>query len=310
MPLNSAESTGNTVPGGRRDWLAELRALRKKARSISRHLKEDVQPFRQADGTYAIHPPKAKPIAPIPITATQAPVEGEVSSAPVASKEVTAAADVHVTTTCTILMSLIAAHQLTSVLGEENKDKEALRIFDVVVKDEWSSDGLVKDKAFNKVLVLRLAGFLAEEVNSSLTTILNLKHGDQTLKGIAEGLASDGNANNFSVQNYPPKAALVYWYVDGLDLLGIDLGQGNWKNLATWAGQEFGRQLAYVASNNAALMDPVSMIMAACVAERLRKIGVSRKITDEFSEALPSPVEINHAISLLFLHQTESGIWP
>ena len=40
------------------------------------------------------------------------------------------------------------------------------------------------------------------------------------------------------------------------------------------------------------------------------KIGVSRKITDEFSEALPSIVEINHAISLLFLHQTESGIWP
>ena len=83
----------------------------------------------------------------------------------------------------------------------------------------------------------------------------------------------DEIASNFSVQvNYPPKAAL---WCTGLLMdwtcLDVDVGQANWKKLATWAGQEFGRQLAYVASNNAALMDPVSMIMAACVGERLRK---------------------------------------
>jgi hypothetical protein len=52
------------------------------------------------------------------------------------------------------------------------------------------------------------------------------------------------------------------------------------------------------------------MMMAACLAGRPRKIAVSQKITDEISYLLPSSVEINHSITLLFLHQTESGIWP
>ena len=311
MSLDSERSTLKTVTVDGKDSLTELRALRKKARSISRHLKDDLLPFRHADGTYAVHPPKAKAITAPISPAQEAGGAAQPSSigAP-SNQEITPPANVHVTTTCTVLMTLITAHELASVLGEEKEREEALRIFDIVVKDEWSSDGLEKDNAFNKVLVLRLAGFLARGEESSLSTILTLKHGEQTLKQIAEGLTSGENADNFSVQKYPPKAALVYWYVDGVDLLGIDLGHRNWKKLATWAGQEFGRQLAYVASNNAALMDPVSMAMAACVAERLRKIGVRRKISDEFSEALPSSVEINHAISLLFLHQTGSGIWP
>lgn len=298
---------------GSKDWLVELRALRKKARSISRHLKEDVQAFRQADGTYAIHPPSAKPVVPTPSPAMQVTAEAAVVTAAQSTPphlEAEVKPDVHVTTTCTVLMTLAAARLLRSVFGEDNTEKEVLRVFDLVVQDEWSSDGLPVDNAFNKVLVLRLAGFLVQEGKCSSPAILDLKHGDTTLKQIAEGLAAGGDINSFSVQDYPPKAALVYWYVDALDLLSIDIGRESWRKLAVWAGEEFGRQLAYVASNNAALMDPVSMIMAACLAERIRKIAVSRRIADEISDALPSTVEINHSITLLFLHQTESGIWP
>ena len=312
MPLDSAAFADNRTSQGRKDWLREFRALRKKARSISQYLKEDVGPFRQGDGTYAVHPPKTVGDPAPPDAGGQVLVEkAEANSVPSATnEEEPVVVDVHVTTTCTVIMALMAARQLPSALGEDNTDAEALRIFEIVVKDEWSSDGLAKDNAFNKVLVLRLAGFLAEQTKPSANVILDMKHGNETLKQIAEALASAVEAVNFSVQNYPPKAALVYWYVDGVDLLDIDLGTVRWKNLASWAGKEFTRQLAYVAANNAALMDPVSMIMAACVAERLRKIGVRRKTTDEFSEWLPSTVEINHAISLLFYHQTKSGIWP
>jgi hypothetical protein len=313
MSLDPTTMSDEKARGGSKDWLFELRSLRKEARSISRHLKEDVQAFRQADGTYAIHPPSMKVAIPTSSSSMQAPAEKPVVTAaqPGPPKvEADAKPDVHVTTTCTVLMTLAAARLLTSVFGEDNTEKEVLRVFDLVVQDEWSSDGLPVDNAFNKVLVLRLAGFLAQERKCSPNAILERKHGDKTLRQIAEGLVAEGDINKFSVQDYPPKAALVYWYVDALDLLNIDIGRMSWRMLAAWAGEEFGRQLAYVASNNAALMDPVSMIMAACLAERIRKIAVSRRITDDVSDALPSTVEINHSITLLFLHQTESGIWP
>ena len=129
MSLDSERSTLKTVAVDGKDSLTELRALRKKARSISRHLRDDLLPFRHADGTYAVHPPKAKAITAPISTAQEAGGAAQPSSiAAPSNQEITPPANVHVTTTCTVLMTLITAHELASVLGEEKEREEALRI--------------------------------------------------------------------------------------------------------------------------------------------------------------------------------------
>jgi hypothetical protein len=265
--------------------IAELRELRRRAREIYRDLDRDLRAFQQPDGTFSTFPsPKANKI--------------------------------HVTTTCTALMALTAGRSLSKLFpgDEKKKNKRELAIvFPRVVRYRWMSEGLEKDNAFSVAFVLRAAGFLVTAGRLKRRDVLGLRHDKKSLKSIALETANraDKDFNQaFSVGKYPPKAAILYWYVDGIDLLDVDIGLARWQKLVTWAGGEFTRQLAHVASENAALMDPIAMVMAACLATRLRKIMNKRGATESVAEVLPSTVELNEAISLLFKYQTRSGIWP
>lgn len=263
--------------------IADLRELRRKTKAIYGDLQRDLEAFQQSNGGFATLPPP----------------EGN---------------KIHVTTTCTALMALSAARLIDKVFPSESRGKAITSVFERVVRYEWKSEGLKKDNPFSSALVLRAAGFLVDAKKIDREKVLAYKHGAKSLETIARDIAASADKDfteAFSVGgSYPPKPAIVYWYVDGIDLLTINIGAKRWQKMATWAGNEFARQLAYVASDNAALMDPVSMTMAACLCARLQKIMSRHGSTEASAELLPSTVEINQAISLLFNHQTPSGIWP
>jgi SpoVK/Ycf46/Vps4 family AAA+-type ATPase len=274
--------------------IAELRELRRKAREIYRDLKRDLKGFQQVEGS-----------------------EGSFSTLPPLSHRL------HVTTTCTALMALAAARDVDSLCPPTDKVKSAARLFENIMKAQWKSEGLQKDNAFTVALVLRLAGILSKEQKLAPGAALKLKHEGKTLEQIVKktldaatdftdafGVRIEHPNGTKALNTYPPKAAIVYWFVDGVDSLQIHVEKVGWELVARWATTEFNRQLAYVASNDDALMDPVSMAMAACLVTRLQKIMARHGIADEVMRLFPSRTALYHSISLLFKHQTDSGIWP
>jgi hypothetical protein len=180
-------------------------------------------------------------------------------------------------------------------------------------------------------MVIRAAGFLVSAGYLTTEEAGMLQHekataleGRKTEPGVVEKALSTknkptiddvvhaiaGNApESFSIPGYPPKAAMAYWFVDGIDKAGIQLGLEAWKKLSIWASGEFERQLSYVVSGNDALMDPASLAMATSLVMRLRKICGKIGFLSDVSKGLPSTFELMHAVQQVFATQTESGIW-
>jgi hypothetical protein len=129
----------------------------------------------------------------------------------------------------------------------------------------------------------------------------------KSLKQIAVAMCS--SANRFKINDYPPSAAVVYWFVDGVDRAQISLEPKDWETLCHFATDEFGRQRSLAVAKHAAMMDPIAMAMSACLCSRLRAITSKLQLTAINSE-LPSTVELERAVADLFLEQTPSGIWP
>jgi hypothetical protein len=261
----------------------DLRELQRKAREIYRHARRDLAAFQQRDGTFSTSPP------------------------PKSDK-------IHITTTCTALMALVAAQEIELVCPPIDTEKSLPTVFKRVVEYEWKSEGLAADNAFSVAFVLRAAGFLVKANKVEPKAVLKLSHKRKSLEEIAKNLltnaCSKGFASAFGVGAYPPNAAIVYWYVDGIDSLAINIDKEGWRALIGWATREFARQMTRVASDDDASMDPVSMAMAACLVCRLKKIISKQESPDELVRLLPSKTEVNTAVALLFKHQRLSGIWP
>jgi hypothetical protein len=115
---------------------------------------------------------------------------------------------------------------------------------------------------------------------------------------------------SFRVADYPPKPAIAYWFVDALEHLGARVSAKRWERLADWASREFAAQLCYVTAKHDALLDPVAMIMAACLVERMRKMAKRGDLTKEVECALIPGVELRYGIEELFRCQSDTGIWP
>jgi hypothetical protein len=283
----------------RNTHITELRELRRRAREITRDARRDLVEFQQTDGTFSTLPPP----------------KGE---------------KIHITTTCTALMALIAGRLLDPVCPKGDEQKNIATVFKRVVENPWKSEGLEADNAFSVAFVLRAAGFLLSEGKMTRPELFQLKHDGKSLEDIAKKVAEDavkdfmtafgvriesGNLEETptttSMRSYPPKAAIVYWYVDGVHSLKIEIGQTEWDTLSKWAATEFGQQIARVSADDDALMDPVSLMMAACLVARLKKIMNERESTDDtLAQLFPSKTELNRAVSMLFEHQRPSGIWP
>lgn len=118
--------------------------------------------------------------------------------------------------------------------------------------------------------------------------------------------------DNFSINEYPASAAVVYWFVDGIDRARIELRTENWSDLCAWAAKQFNHQRSLVVAKHDAMMDPVAMGMCACLCSRLRSISdrALHGATKGHLAILPSMVELEQAIKELLSHQTDSGIFP
>ena len=290
---------GQTLQTYENTRISDFRRLRRRVREIYRDARSDLEAFQRPDGTFSTLPPAG-------------------------------GKHIHVTTTCTALMALIAAGELDALCPPGDENKSVSSVFKHVVEHAWESEGLEADNAFSVAFVLRAAGFLVNSRKLSRETVLKFTHDSKTLQDIAKAFitgATKDFTSTFGVRivtakekevqlgpktrTYPPKAAIVYWFVDGVDLLSIDVGDDGWRSLILWAAQEFTGQIARTASDDDAVMDPVSMAMAACLISRLGKIMNKRPSTDDdMAQLLPSKTELDHAISLLFAHQRPSGIWP
>lgn len=133
---------------------------------------------------------------------------------------------------------------------------------------------------------------------------------EKPLENIAKELGS--HPRNFSINLYPPSAAVVYWFVDAVDRSGIDLQGSHWQGLCKWASEEFYHQQSLVVSESEAMMDPIAMAMAACTCRRLRKVAShpkSNTIKASFTP-LPSELELKDSVLKLLPKQTKTGIWP
>jgi ATPase family associated with various cellular activities (AAA) len=132
----------------------------------------------------------------------------------------------------------------------------------------------------------------------------------KSIRDIAKAMADD--VELFKINNYPPSAAVLYWYVDGVHRAKIHLSAAQWERLCRFAATEFESQRSRFDARHAAMMDPVSMVMAACLCARLRLISKDLLLgtTKLHQEILPSTAELETSVADLFLEQTSSGIWP
>jgi hypothetical protein len=132
----------------------------------------------------------------------------------------------------------------------------------------------------------------------------------RSLKDIAGSMALQ--AHNFSINEYPPSAAVLYWFVDGIARAKITLTGDQWDAVCTWAAKEFNHERSLVVAGHDAMMDPIAMGMSACLCARLRAISDEADLgtTKEHLAILPSVVELEHSIETLISQQTNSGIWP
>jgi len=222
--------------------------------------------------------------------------------------------DVKVTSSCSCLMSLVLSKQFHKVY-EDNPKESTKRAFQKVYNASWRSSGLGLNNAFSTVLVLRTFGLLVEASVLDPTFATSKKRnynplGRVTLRDIALWLARD--IRRFAINKYPPSAAVIYWFVDGVDRGKIPLGAKEWQSLSNWARHQFNMQRSLVVAQHEALMDPIAMAMAACLCARLRRIAdVSKRSSiTHCLQLLPSTVELQHGIKVFFDKQSPSGIWP
>ncbi len=223
--------------------------------------------------------------------------------------------DVKVTTTCSCLMALVLSNSLERYFGQAYREKTR-ESFKKVIDADWESSGLTMNNAFSTVMILRTAGSLkAAGVLDDDWLDSNQKEthpaGDNLpLHEIAKWMGKD--IEEFRIEQYPPTATVMYWFVDGLRQAETALDADTWKGVCRWASDEIRRQLSLVHADHDAQMDPVAMAMAACLCSRLRRIASNGELGTSVEDVtvLPSVLELQHAIDLLFEKQNDSGIWP
>jgi hypothetical protein len=217
-----------------------------------------------------------------------------------------------VTTVCTCLMAVAVngrTKSLYKTAGRTDPIAAVRNAFRTIVSAEWDTAGLAEGNNFTRVLALRTAGLLLSEDILSTRDLRDLRHAGQTIPDIAREMLTDIPAG-FGVQKFGPKSALAYWFLDAIDHLKIALTTAQSTKLVEWATAEFGRQFSYVAANHDALLDPVAMIMAACVVKRLHKWRARGRLPRDVYDRLPPIAELRHSVGELFRFQGKSGIWP
>lgn len=237
---------------------------------------------------------------------------------------------VNVTTACTGLMTLAMTGNLRRHSEDPKYEEELL---ENILRARWVSSNLPEGNAFTTVMVLRTLAVLTEEgfltpknaierernpppespsanasANENVTSDATTK---ETIGAIVVNMCKEA-PKALRVLEYPPSAAIGYWFIDAVATLNAPLQPTHWQRLMEWATLEFGRQVSRTVAGHDALMDPVAMVMAACMVAKLRRRlreDSDAEVKTEF-ERLPSDAELKAAIKIGFEKQSESGIWP
>ena len=229
--------------------------------------------------------------------------------------------DIGITVTASALMGLALAGQLRTFYGGEHEEI-CSNIFLRIAGVKWTSSELPECNAFTTTILLRAIHLSrvskALEIKKSTQDFNPTERrssqsdeaGGKTYREIAILFGKDA-PNSLGVVGYPPSPAIVYWFIDAIDGLSLEFSHEWWLKMAEWASKEVTRHISLVAAEYHERMDPVAMAMAACLAQRLRRIGNAKKIGSrgDFEERLPSLRELRHTIRLLFQQQLQSGIW-
>lgn len=295
----------STDPDQDIQWMLmqELRQMRTDALRLNRSVIEHLRAFQQEDDSFRTLP---------------------------SSKPLSEDADISVGSTCTALMALLATktHKefLSKKVGVPPKTKlDVADLFRRLVSTKWDSSGLPDGNPFTAALVIRTAGFVVKnDILSSdkVAALVHDRHSTKNEKGldvvddtvaekplleIIRSRAQTGG-EGFAVSNYPAKATIVYWFMDGAINAGASIDE-YLKDIASWATQEFHKQLIYVSAGNDALMDPPELAMAACLIKRIHRLCNDRPELANISRSLPSQVELAFAVERVMSEQSRSGIW-
>ncbi len=180
--------------------------------------------------------------------------------------------------------------------------------------DEARFAGVSLSKESSRLLERKLDGYEVAQLNRFLLHDFFVKEIAPLEKKSLNDIALDmtSHAERFGINDYPPAAAILYWFVDGISRAEIRLPKEHWDRLCRFAADEFGRQRSLAVAKHAAMMDPVAMAMSACLCARLRSVtkGPGLGTTADHHAMLPSTVELERSVVDLFDEQTTSGIWP
>ena len=267
--------------------LADLKALRSRARALRAQLLSDLTPFVNAgDGVSFRRLP------------TSASDPGKLS----------------VATTCTALMACAQGRAMEHLYGPDRTKLDPL--VSRILADSWDSSGLPSDNAFTSVLVIRALGVLKrygwvapDIADKLLEPHAGDLHAGRTISEVAIYLAA-GAPDSLSVTNYPARTEIAYWLLHGAAELAIVLGNPELLPVARWAERELMRQVTFVAAGSHAKVDPISLAMSACVLRRIERIVETTPVAGTIGEIeyLDAP-ELEHAILTFFAYQRDSLLW-
>ncbi len=289
-----------------KDATSQLRQLRKKAEKINTTLLGDLKPFL---GTSLFR---------------RLPNSNLVGNA---------------TTTCSCLMALATSDHPLQMFkdlfetDEEDARERVTSMFEGIVSGTWTSSGLLDGNAFSSLLILRTAGLLSKTREALLLrSALSMNH---TFKPATEPVEQTDVARHFyvgqiqslreliltfakkapaifSVEDYPPTSAIAYWFVDAVEHLEVNVAKEYWWPIISWVSKNFSRQVSLATSHHDALKDPIEMAMAACLAQRLKRLAANQNIEldDDLQQSQPTSIELQDAILRSFTYQHKSGIWP
>lgn len=282
--------------------LDRLRALRERAYRLNRTLNSDLSPFFHAHDKISFRRLPTSPSDP---------------------------GDVNVATTCSALMALALTRETNNFYRA--KTTELSDLLARMMSAKWTSSGLPNNNPFTTSVVLRAFGMVSEKESIDISKLVRevkvaqdgriLPVGEDalppdatdaslTLKEIAARMFAAG-PEHLVIHGYPPAPTIAYWLVDACAMLGVDINRDAWRKMATWASGELSRQTNLVSANHAAMMDPVSLAMAACLVMRLRRWAADQSQLAALEQDLPPPslIELANALRLFLREQQESGIW-
>ena len=212
---------------------------------------------------------------------------------------------------------------LQTPADQRNKDDERLlsAALGIEIQKTLQSGWIYSESRFDqasadtkKALSEKPTGYRLVETNHQL--LMDQFSGDFETAQLASlvdiAILMGDSTSNFSINEYPVTAAVVYWFIDAIHRAKIELPSSNWKELCEWAAKQFNHERSLVVAKHDAMMDPVAMGMCSCLCSRLRRISEKAEYgaTKHHLSMLPSMVELEQSVRELLSHQTDSGIFP